>query len=316
MGLSHESLILDQLGESLIHFDEISLQRCPDEGETGRAGGTSAAPTSSRVWRSQAVLCWRSEPCRQRNPIRFKRALPPPSVVCAATSARPARPRRRSTSRPIGGTGDDAAGARPTMCGAIRSSGPSRSPPPGTGMAGRGAIPMTPFPRMQTPQELAAPRASPSDDPKDEETETLDAGPRPSRSRTCRSATRRRSKSRCRSRAPCPPSRRRHRKTACAGAMPAGRRRRCGGRCRRQSLARMMRGPGQPGSPRPGAARSAGRPAAAADQRATDRHDTESSATRRRRRNRRLLAAAAVIVVVALGAWLWTKRRAEHAKCR
>ena len=41
-------------------------------------------------------------------------------------------------------------------------------PPPGTGMVGRGAIPMTPFPRMQTPQEPAAQEPLLSDDPKDE----------------------------------------------------------------------------------------------------------------------------------------------------
>ena len=39
-------------------------------------------------------------------------------------------------------------------------------PPPGTGMVGRGAIPMTPFPRMQTPQE---PAEQEPDAPHDEE---------------------------------------------------------------------------------------------------------------------------------------------------
>ncbi|MGH8735632.1 MAG: hypothetical protein ACREVB_18250, partial [Burkholderiales bacterium] len=69
---------------------------------------------------------------------------------------------------PMGGSGD-----RPRPANDVRGDPFFRSiqtPPPGTGMAGRGAIPMTPFPRMQTPQEPAAQEPPLSDDPKDEET--------------------------------------------------------------------------------------------------------------------------------------------------
>src|SRR5919109_4558243 len=54
-----------------------------------------------------------------------------------------------------------AAGDRPRPANDVRGDPFFRSihspPPPGTGMVGRGAIPMTPFPRMQTPQEPAQP---------------------------------------------------------------------------------------------------------------------------------------------------------------
>ena len=68
---------------------------------------------------------------------------------------------------PMGGSGD-----RPRPANDVRGDPFFRSiqPPPGTGMAGRGAIPMTPFPRMQTPQEPPAQEPLLSDDPKDEET--------------------------------------------------------------------------------------------------------------------------------------------------
>src|SRR5687767_13280336 len=66
----------------------------------------------------------------------------------------------------------DGAGDRPRPANDVRGDPFFRSiqPPPGTGMVGRGAIPMTPFPRMQAPQEPAAQEPMLSDDPKDEET--------------------------------------------------------------------------------------------------------------------------------------------------
>ena len=178
-------------------------------------------------------------------------------------------------------------------------------PPPGTGMVGRGAIPMTPFPRMQTPQE---PAPQEPDTPTDEETNvapetsgTIEIPDMPEREETApepvsmpeppslstepsaiTAATQ-----------PTPES---QAETAAAAAAVAA---------AANPLARMMRGPSQAGSGAP-AQRDllADLPPPPISEPLIA--DTESGATRRKRRNRRLLAAAAVIVVVALGAWLWT----------
>lgn len=178
-----------------------------------------------------------------------------------------------------------------------------QAPPPGTGMAGRGAIPMTPFPRMQAPQEPAVPE--PSDEPAAEETGlapeasgTIEIPEMPEREETAPEPVS----------MPEPPSISETAATpsesttapqaesvaAAAAAAAAA-----------NPLARMMRGPGQPGAGAP-VQRDllADLPPPPISEPLTTATDSGAS---RRRRNRRLLAAAAVIVVVALGAWLWTK---------
>ena len=174
-------------------------------------------------------------------------------------------------------------------------------PPPGTGMVGRGAIPMTPFPRMQAPQEPAAQEPLLSDDPKDEETTlepaaTIEIPDMPEREEAPEPVSMPEPPSMSEAVAPlqdepAPQPTPEAQSAAAAAANP---------------LARMMRGPGQPGAAAP-AQRDllADLPPPPISGPLTV--DTESSASRRRRRNRRLLAAAAAIVVVVLGAWLWTK---------
>jgi hypothetical protein len=175
--------------------------------------------------------------------------------------------------------------------------------PPGTGMTGRGPIPMTPFPRMQTPQE--SPMQEPSDTPKDEETSlapeatgTIEIPDMPDREETPEQVS-----------MPEPPS-----MSEAAGLpqdeaapQPTPEAQSAAAAAAANPLARMMRGPGQPGAGAP-AQRDllADLPPPPISEPFTAA-DPESSATRRRRRNRRLLAAAAVIVVVVVGAWLWTK---------
>ena len=204
---------------------------------------------------------------------------------------------------PMGGTGD-----RPRPANDVRGDPFFRSiqPPPGTGMAGRGAIPMTPFSRMQTPEEPAEPAEQEADTPKDEDSslapeasgtieipempEHEDMAPEqvsmpepPSLSTEALAGAA----------APQPEPQSETAAAAAAAAAAAN------------PLARMMRGPAQAGGAAP-AQRDLladlppppiSEPLIAA---------TDSGGTRRRR-NRRLLAAVAVIIVVALGAWLWTK---------
>ena len=176
-------------------------------------------------------------------------------------------------------------------------------PPPGTGMAGRGAIPMTPFPRMQTPQEPVeqepetprdeeaglAPEASGTieipDMPEREEAPEQVSMPEPPSLSTEPSAS------------PAAPQPMPDSEAVAAAAAAAA---------AANPLARMMRGPGQPGSAAPvqrDLLADLSPPPISEPLTA----DTESGATRRKRRNRRLLAAAAVVVVIVLGAWLWTK---------
>ena len=207
---------------------------------------------------------------------------------------------------PMGGTGD-----RPRPANDVRGDPFFRSiqPPPGTGMAGRGAIPMTPFTRMQTPQEPVPQGPGPqepllSDDPKDEETSlepaaTIEIPDMPEREETPEPVSMPEPPSMSEALAPlesdaAPQPTPEAQAAAVAAAAAAN------------PLARMMRGPGQPGAHAP-AQRDllADLPPPPISEPITAH--VESSASRRRRRNRRLLAAAAVVIVVALGAWLWTK---------
>jgi hypothetical protein len=202
---------------------------------------------------------------------------------------------------PMGGSGD-----RPRPANDVRGDPFFRSiqPPPGTGMAGRGAIPMTPFPRMQAPQEPAAQEPVLSDEPKDEETTlepaaTIEIPDMPEREETPDPVSMPEPPSMSEAMAPleseAAPQPTPEAQSAAAAAAAAA-----------NPLARMMRGPGQPGAAAP-AQRDllADLPPPPISGPLTV--DTESSASRRRRRNRRLLAAAAAIVVIVLGAWLWTK---------
>jgi hypothetical protein len=180
-----------------------------------------------------------------------------------------------------------------------------QSPPPGTGMA-RGPIPMTPFPRMQTPQEPREQEPFPSDAAKDEETSlapetsgTIEIPDMPEREGASEPVSMPEppslsTESLASVTAPEPMQEPQVQAPAAAAAAAAV-----------NPLARMMRGPGQAGSAAPTQRDLlADLPPPPISELLTA--DTESSAVRRKRRNRRLLAAAAVIVVVALGAWLWT----------
>jgi hypothetical protein len=171
-------------------------------------------------------------------------------------------------------------------------------------MGGRGAIPMTPFPRMQSPQE---PVPQETETPKDEDggvapeaSGTIDIPEMPERVDTTPepvSMPEPPSLSSDLSDIPvAPPPTEVSPETAAAAAAAAA---------AANPLARMMRGPGQPGTAAP-AQRDllADLPPPPISEPLTT--DTESAGMRRKRRNRRLLAAAAVIVVIALGAWLWT----------
>src|SRR5688572_24569360 len=180
-----------------------------------------------------------------------------------------------------------------------------QSPPPGIGMVGRGAIPMTPFPRMQTPQE---PAEQEPETPKDEETNlvpeasgTIEIPDMPEREETVPEPVSMpeppflSTEPPASAAAPQPTPEAQSETAAAAAAAAAA----------ANPLARMMRSPGQAGPTAP-AQRDllADLPPPPISEPLIA--DTESGATRRKRRNRRLLAAAAVIVVVALGAWLWT----------
>jgi hypothetical protein len=176
-------------------------------------------------------------------------------------------------------------------------------PPPGTGMVGRGAIPMTPFPRMQTPQE---PVEQEPETPRDEEaglapeaSGTIEIPDMPEREETAPEQVS----------MPEPPSLSTEPSARAAAPQPAPDSEAVAAAAAAAAaanpLARMMRGPGQAGSAAPAQRDLLADlpPPPISEPLITD---TGSSATHRKRRNRRLLAAAAVIVVVALGAWLWT----------
>ena len=181
-----------------------------------------------------------------------------------------------------------------------------QSPPPGAGMA-RGPIPMTPFPRMQAPQEPTEQDPSSSDATRDEEMSvapetsgTIEIPDMPEREEPSEPVS-----------MPEPPSLSTEPLAGVTTPEPAPEPQvqapaaAAAAAAAVNPLARMMRGPGPAGSAAP-AQRDllADLPPPPISEPLTA--DTESSAVRRKRRNRRLLAAAAVIVAVALGAWLWT----------
>ncbi|MEZ5832980.1 MAG: SPOR domain-containing protein [Dongiaceae bacterium] len=175
-----------------------------------------------------------------------------------------------------------------------------QSPPPGTGMAGRGTIPTNPFPRMQTPQEPVAPEPAPAEESSStpEQTVAIEMPEMPEPEAASEPVEMLEpdapaleptlpSTSYSTLEPSTPPAQ--PEPVAAAASNP---------------LARMMRNTAPSGATEP-AQRDLlsnlppppiSEPLSA---------DTESGALRRRRRNRRLLAIAAVIVVLAIGAWLW-----------
>lgn len=194
-------------------------------------------------------------------------------------------------------------------------------PPPGTGMAGRGSIPMTPFPRMQTPQEPLSPEPLPQEPlsqepeaPLEEESsiapeasDTIDIPAMPEHEETVSEQVS----------MPEPPSLTTEPPVFTSGPQPLP-------EAPMQSaaataaavaasvnpLSRVMRGQAAPGAPSPSPAPMqrdllADLPPPPISEPLVA--DTESGVVRRKRRNRRMLAAAAVIVIIALGAWLWTR---------
>jgi len=208
-----------------------------------------------------------------------------------------------------GGTGD-----RPRPANDVRGDPFFRSiqsPPPGTGMA-RGPIPMTPFPRMQTPeelqqQELDAPQQQEPDAPQDEDaglapeaSGTIEIPEMPEREETPEPVSMPEPPALSTEPSAIPPALQPEFQSGTASAAAAA-----AAAAAVNPLARMMRGTTQPGPAAP-VQRDllADLPPPPISEPLIA--DTESGATRRKRRNRRLLAAAAVIIIIALGAWLWT----------
>jgi hypothetical protein len=204
-----------------------------------------------------------------------------------------------------GGTGD-----RPRPANDVRGDPFFRSiqpPPPGTGMAGRGAIPMTPFPRMQTPQEPAQQEPEAPQDfdaPQDQDTPlapeasgTIEIPDMPERDEAVPEQVSMPEPPSLSTEQPAIPPLPQPTPEAAATAAAAA--------AAANPLARMMRGTAQPGAAAP-VQRDllADLPPPPISEPLTA--DTESGAVSRKRRNRRLLAAAAAIIIVALGAWLWT----------
>ena len=180
-----------------------------------------------------------------------------------------------------------------------------QSPPaPSAAMApaSREPIPITPFSRMQAPQEPAPtePESSEEPDPTPEPTAAIEIPEMPERTTTpdliSMPEISMPEPGTPSSPSPQPASA----PLAAAVAAPAA----AAGSA--SPLARMMRTPGAPEAPSAPAQRDllAGLPPPPISEPLTA--DTDSSAMRRRRRNRRLLAAALVIIVVAIGAWLWS----------
>jgi len=172
-------------------------------------------------------------------------------------------------------------------------------PPPGTGMAGRGAIPMTPFPRMQTPQE---PAEQEPDAPHDEEASlapetsgTIEIPEMPDREEAAPEQVS----------MPEPPFLSTEPPAIAVAPQPMPEPQSDAAAAPANPLARMMRGPGQSGPAAPAQRDLLADLSPPPISEPLTVH-TESGAGHRKRRNRRLLAAAAVIVVIALGAWLWT----------
>jgi hypothetical protein len=194
----------------------------------------------------------------------------------------------------------------------------SIQPPPGTGMAGpgRAPIPITPFSRMQAPQEptpIETPPETPPETPLADEAvstpepeATIEIPAMPERSPEPDLASM--LESSAMSTEPTPPSTPPSTEMDAPVAMPQPPAPPAGPV---SPLSRVMRGPA-PGGMGPGGATGpaqrdllASLPPPPISEPLTAA-DTESSAMRRRRRNRRLLGAAAIIIVAAIGVWLWS----------
>jgi hypothetical protein len=196
------------------------------------------------------------------------------------------------------------AGDRPRPANDVRGDPffqPIQSPPPGTGMVGRGAIPMTPFPRMQAPQE---PVQQAPDAPKEDEASsapeasgTIEIPEMPEREETAAEPVS----------MPEPPSFSTEPLASAAPpqSAPASQSESAAAAAAVNPLARMMRSPGQAGSAAPAQRDLLADLPPPPISEPLIAH-TESGATRRKRRNRFLLAAAAVVIAAVLGAWLWT----------
>ncbi|HET6620570.1 MAG TPA: SPOR domain-containing protein [Dongiaceae bacterium] len=172
----------------------------------------------------------------------------------------------------------------------IQSTSPAEGGGPG---GGRAPIPMTPFARMQAPQEPTPTEAPPSDDPESasEPTSAIEIPEMPERPSAPDLVS-----------MPEPVAAAQLAAAAAIPAQPAP-----APAAPSSPLSRMMRGTaGETPSPKGPAQRDllAGLPPPPISEPLTA--DTESNAMHRRRRNRRLLALAAVVVVAAIGAWLWT----------
>jgi hypothetical protein len=171
--------------------------------------------------------------------------------------------------------------------------------PPST--ASRGPIPMTPFARMQAPQEPPAAEPASAETPEEasEPTTTIEIPPMPIRSQAPEPAAMPEPASMPQPVAPAMPVPQ-PAPAAAAAAAPQPAAPGLG-----SPLSRMMRG-ATPDSARKDPAQRdllANLPPPPISEPLTE--DTDS-AMRRRRRNRRLLAAAAVVIIAALGIWLWT----------
>jgi hypothetical protein len=173
----------------------------------------------------------------------------------------------------------------------IQSAPPAEGGGPG---GGRTPIPMTPFARMQAPQEPTPTETPPSGDPESgsEPTSTIEIPAMPERAPAPDLVS-----------MPEPVSATQPAAAVATPPQPAP----TAPAAPNSPLSRMMRGTAaETPSPNGPAQRDllAGLPPPPISEPLTA--DTESNAMRRRRRNRRLLALAAVVVVAAIGAWLWT----------
>lgn len=171
-----------------------------------------------------------------------------------------------------------------------------QSPP---GSANRGPIPMTPFARMQAPQEPVASEPASAETPEEasEPTTTIEIPPMPIRSQAPEPAAMPEPASMPQPAAPPMPALQ-PAPAAAAAPQPAA-------AGPSSPLSRMMRGTTPEAAKKDPAQRDllANLPPPPISEPLTE--DTDS-AMRRRRRNRRLLAVVGVVIIAALGAWLWT----------
>jgi SPOR domain len=280
------------------------LQRCPHEGKPAGQGQVSRADVEqSAAIAGRTLLEKRAMSSEKPDQIqasvaaalsRLRGDLGPSGATAPKIDEPPMGERGAERARPANDVRGDPF---------FRS---IHSPPPGTGMAGRTPIPMTPFPRMQASQEPATPDA-PMDDEAGlapEPDATIEIPEMPERASLPDPVLMPEPSDMASE--PTPPS-----MTAGAAprlsATPAAGLQSQSAPTSNSPLSRMMRGPGQPGST-DSAQRDllAGLPPPPISEPLTGDTEADLGAMRRRRRNRRLLAMAAVIVVVAIGAWLWT----------